>query len=295
MSTPKKHHYVPAFYLKNWSEGATDEPPRVWGGFVSEDGNYTPWPTKVAVKNIGAKKNLYSHRHPLFPETVKRTTEEQFFQEHDNSTAPVLTQLIQEGPASLSADDRRCLATFLNGLIHRSRYKVEETDEELRSLMPSVFDDLRQLPSTDAKSKQNMEEVLATLADNVDSIASSMRLTVMARAINDPATIEGICKMRWFVVTSPGHLLVTSDCPVIVDYGLTTSETCLVGMALDPHRLLVLEHQDCGLDDGQREQLVGVHLQAMLLNRPRQLISREPLSKAVVQPKLDRLRRHEGS
>jgi hypothetical protein len=111
-----RHHYVPRFYLRNFSIRGRDK--FVWVYKRNEP------PKDLNISRVAVKKGFYN-----FPdkETGQKNSEvEKFYDKSTESpTAPVIKKIIAMDDISLSDDERETIAHFVAHLITRNpRYRT---------------------------------------------------------------------------------------------------------------------------------------------------------------------------
>ena len=126
MNEPKKHHFVPVFYLKNWC----DRDGMVAFSMRHADGSILQSrvkPTETAFEN-----RLYSYEK--VPVAQRQELEKNFFgKEVDDKAAPVLAKLCEGDVTDLSAEERNYWTRFLIA----SRLRVPEIVNDIRKAGPA--------------------------------------------------------------------------------------------------------------------------------------------------------------
>jgi hypothetical protein len=124
---PKKHHYLPAFYLKRWT---------------SEDGlliEYSrPWKNELRDKRVhpnatGYVKGLYELRD-LPPETAQQA-EELFFKPADTHAADALDLLYENSMPTWQTRERSGWSRFLVSLLLRTPEEIPRVKAALAAVL----------------------------------------------------------------------------------------------------------------------------------------------------------------
>ena len=229
-SEPKRHHYIPQFYLRQWC--GSD------GQFCEYSRPYTiVKPRRIHPKATGYEKELYAGS--ALPETMKTTIETEFFGRVDQEGSDMLRRLKSASTINLSSNERLLWARFLISLTQRNPEKVAWLAERWPTMlresvqeMQSDYDILRKQdwPITFEEFKSKIE---------VDPLENSGILTLPS-IINLPQTCAYIANMQWNIVTFSrmDHTLLTSDRPVIMTNGLDIPGG-YIAMPLGPHHLFV--------------------------------------------------------
>jgi len=227
MSERRKQHYVPEFYLRNFTDQTRagrqyGEEPFVW---VYEKGTgecKRRSPKKVAVK---------SEYYTIAAETPERDEGvEDIFSKLETLSAPVIRSVIDNPQHVLSNGDRSILVEFLASMLVRVpmfRQGVDETHEfmikKLARLLASNEQRFGSMLSDFKKTTGKgitvpAEELRQFMFDSkkwIVSIRPEVSLGVMLSMFERAVSI--ISEMRFTLLRVPqGNHLVTSDAPVVL-------------------------------------------------------------------------------
>jgi hypothetical protein len=223
VSDPRKHHYVPRFYLANFSslEGTKH---RLW---VYEKGRE---PRKSTPVLEGCRKDFYS-----FVENGRRNTEvETWLSELEAAVAPLIADLVQ-GKRGPNPNERLRLAAFMGTLFTRTPFGRQMDDKLFAPAVtrrakaiaddPEAFYKLYseldpELPSREW-AEQARQEVLSGKSDELEA-DEAFRLASMIQVGIQYG--EVLSQMDWQFIHSPeDQLFITSDNPVICEMGDPTN------------------------------------------------------------------------
>lgn len=232
MSEPTRHHYIPVFYLKQWT---------------GQDGKlceYSRPYMETKAKRKHPRGTAYVdelYTIPGLPAEQARFVEKRFMQAVDNWAAMALAIMLQGDPQSHDLDARMKVAwaRFLYSLIIRApehikriQQKMEENPPELPEKLRHDYDKLRG-PSDPA----TFEEYKAWSLTNPLKLPAQR---ILPDLINSERIITEIAFMRWTTarVGKTRHSMLTSDRPVIMTNGLAQSDAH-IAIPLSPSLLFL--------------------------------------------------------
>jgi len=236
MSEPKKHHFVPVFYLKKWCgpDGKVPFSMRQNDGSIRQ-GRVNP--TATAFEN-----RLYSYEK--VPVKQRQELEKSFFgPKVDDKAAPVLAKLCGGNVTDLSIEDRIHWTRFLIA----SRLRVPEIVNDLRK---SGAEELRRSLTEDheeylaIKEDDDASTLLEWTERNFVGLTDNFGLTILPGVITDPEHTKLIAGMHWWLedVSEANVELLTSDRPLWVSTGLK-KPNCLLALPLSPTRIFFASHK----------------------------------------------------
>ncbi|AZQ67320.1 DUF4238 domain-containing protein [Silicimonas algicola] len=250
MPQPKKHHYIPSFYLKRWA-GVDDR--------ICEFSR--PWKTQVRPRRVhpnatGYQLGLYSFLYSSEPN--KQTVEERFFKDIDDKGASSLFEL-ENNKGVLSRECIKDFSRFIISLeircpedIARLRKDWTEAVYVANRAEPFVLEkSFPFTPATDKVAQAGVEH----------SMYSSLKEVMEAHA-------KSYEEFNWRVISLPETrlTLLTSDRPLLRTYSTRHHfstfllplgpRTCLLGYRgnisphafLTPHRKRKQINQDIHID-----------------------------------------------
>jgi len=228
MAAPRKHHFIPAFYLKQWA-GA--------------DGMLIEWskPHKKVVPirrhpNATAfQTDLYTFQG-LRPES-RQWFEEAFLRSADDLGSQALRRMLAGQLHTLDDLRKSGWTRFLMTLRFRHPDLVSEMRQRIEALWKNhdVFTkaEYERIRSTD--DPETFDEFIAQLAPDADI---RVQLDLLVAGMDNEQIGRHIVGMAWAIVdlSDAAHRLLTSDWPVDLSLGATPP---IVGVPLSPTLLFV--------------------------------------------------------
>jgi len=237
VSEPNRHHYIPVFYLKQWtgSDGRLCE--------------YSRPHEVVRAKRkhpsaTGYVDGLYSLPDAP-PEQVQRI-EKQLMRSVDDWAAKALSALLQDGPAPAQLDPRLALGwcRFLYSLIVRNPEHLELARQKMASLGPENLESIREdYPTLRTPADPvTFDEYKAKFALNPISIAAP---TALPYLINSRRVARELASFIWITrpVLSAKRTILTSDRPIIMTNGLARSDAHIV-IPISPRVLFIASRNE---------------------------------------------------
>lgn len=197
-----KHHYVPVFYLKQWTgpNGRLIAFRRPFGDKVVA----TPKPPK----KTGYVNGLY-WLHGIDP-AVANAIEEIVMGHIDNNAAIAHQFILQDNVGRIPPSVRLAWTRFIVGLLIRSPASIRNVYE--RMMNPSQ------------EERREIKRITKGLPDSELSAVAMQRmaLVTIARLTQSPAIERVINRMRWGIynLTLPELRFFTSDRPVVMTNGV---------------------------------------------------------------------------
>jgi hypothetical protein len=227
--TPKKHHFIPVFYLKRWTLN---------GELVEFSKPYLNkvMPIRRSPDGTGYVHRLYEMRGVA--EEQKQNFEELFMKPVDSRAADALATLENKGawsPATRSGWSR-----FIMSLLLR-------TPEDMDVIKTAVtLEYMQTTPEEEAKyqsvrpvgAPETMREFIRQVIDQQSIDLPALRI---AKKLIDHENIGSIINsMRWSVLEVPNSApeLLTSDRPVLMSAMLSEFDAYIM-MPIGPRRLFV--------------------------------------------------------
>lgn len=213
MSIPRKHHYLPQFYLDRWAQGGNVIRYRRPQG---KDGPIEC--CQKAVKGVAYERDLY--QLPDIADLAEsQQVELRFFQAVDDRAAMVLQRL--DAGATLEPGDRTALARFMVSLLHRSPSRLEAIRRELA-------DRREEAPFRDLEGA-DLERALKSM---------SVRLLEMLVGSDNGADLLTRLVPHQIRIRGASKTLLTSDRPVTVSAQLVAPDAFMV-LPYGPDRMIV--------------------------------------------------------
>ena len=218
MSIPRKHHYLPQFYLERWAKnGQLYRYIRPRGADGKLDCNLK------APKAIAYEPNLY--QIPSITDLAKsQYLELEFFQRIDDRAATALKKL--DASEEMLTQDRVALAQFMVSLLHRSPSRLKAIKAELAT-------------RTDGAPYQGLTGEL------FDNVLKSTANQLLAMLVESPEGSKIVGMFRAFKVdtSKATRKLLTSDRPITVSGQLISPDAFMI-LPYAPDRLVILTHLD---------------------------------------------------
>lgn len=235
---PWRHHYVPEFYLKRWTNPKT-------GKLVEFSKPYGPavkWHWK-APRGTGWSRDLYLFERQSGGDS--RNLENSFFSPIDSKANKALLKMVQDRVGDLTEAERRAWEHFILVMLMR----VPESIQALTRTAMTQWDNPH--PSVEARY------VATKPADAPDSLRDFLAITdVLDADTHISIFIEGLAQnhaimnfigqMSWGVISFPDDApdLMTSDrCVVMPDGGLK-NDSGHIAIPLGPKHLFIATSSD---------------------------------------------------
>lgn len=229
MNDPRKHHYIPVFYLRQWATN----------GFLCEMRSIRD---KIIVSSkapdgTGFQKDLYKIEG--VPTDVGQYFERTFMHMVDTQAAIAMKKILAGTTDTWSIRERDAWVRFILSLLFRNPEAVTVVKEEMRR----IWDESIQAVRLDYASYRqpgdpdNAEEYIARTDPNAPAIAAS---NFLQRMMNSEPIANGILKLRWGRITFPHSrwTLLTSDRPLDLPHGLG-GEDSYIALPVGPRTLFV--------------------------------------------------------
>lgn len=247
---PSRHHYVPESYLQGWVDSTSG---RLWRCVRTPIGGLHD--KAVSPRSTGFEWDLYkfSDATPLLPAANPNFVEKEFFQKIDNDGALALAALRDVGIGGLDESGRDAWAIFLNALLERRPDRLALLEERARAVADRTFHALQ------AESEPDDQERFAQLL--TDELRGGMSRNFvrqhMMERISNASAIEQIKRGRWVILKNfnPEFEFITTDAPIVLNYGTTQSSLQVLGIALTPEKLFFVYPQEWADDAESREAL----------------------------------------
>jgi hypothetical protein len=207
MKEGEKHHYIPQFYLKQWT-GADRR-------LCEYSRPYDRMKTRRRFPSeTGFEYGLTTLT--TYPEPVSEIVERRLMQAIDDSASKALRYLLANNVTGLDANGRSAWARFLMSLMRRTPEAVQDIHDRLQQSFAEI-DRLNSLPP-DASE----EELAADLLGRVEQRKALLLQDLVNSELNGTALVN----MRWTVsnFTNTRHKLLTSDRPYVMTNGIRTCE-----------------------------------------------------------------------
>lgn len=213
MSDPRKHHYVPQFYLKRWA--GEDRRVSDYRRFDGKLVHRRRFPSET-----GFEIELYSVRTQTDP-TRRQAVEKRLMSRIDNAAARALDYMDETLAPPDDTDRRNGWTRFLLSLIYRSptqvarlREKILEHRDGILAGLADRYDELR--AETDPET---FEEYVERDRGHIDEESFAV---LMNRLTNSEWVGTTLIRMTWGVMAwkQVRHGFLTGDIPIMISDGL---------------------------------------------------------------------------
>ncbi len=231
MNEPRKHHYIPQFYLKNWNDADRHVAcyKRAPTGAIVVD--------QVTPKSTGYERDLYTLEH--LSEELRQAIEKDVTADVDNRAATALQKMVaSRSTATLTLDDRLGWAQFLVSLPIRNPEAVADIKEtSTKSGMEKAYEEAKKkFPDwahgeefrTEFEESVNEDPFTRFLSDNYG-------LMVISELMLNPQFQEIILDMNWWVMdfAKASVSLITCDRPYMI-FRSIRHPRCLIYLPIGP-------------------------------------------------------------
>lgn len=222
MGLPHKHHYIPKFYTKRWTDDR---------GLLCQ---FDLHPRGVAAKRrspdgVGFKHNLYSI--PGVPPDISEYLEDKFFRDADQGASDALDRLIARDLDGMSDKAKSAWARFIMGLLQRTPEKVEWLGKVWAGMHAEAVADAIRISEEQGISPGDM--------GNLENSVAVSFARVLQQLMDLPNLGRLIVNMRWAVLQLHEHKrLMTSDRPVVLLNGVE-QEDALIAVPLSPSHIFL--------------------------------------------------------
>jgi hypothetical protein len=235
VTTPRKHHYIPVFYLKQWAGGDRQvcEYRRVGGKVIAR---------RRFPDGTGYKVDLY--RLDGVPDPVAQVFESTFMRMVDTDANYALQKIVRGDQTPWDAKMRSAWTRFILSLRFRNPESVEVIKRQMVDVWSATLDGLRltydkRRHSTDPPT---FEEFIAQTEPEAPYKAA---LNLLQEIIDNPRVGPTIFGMQWGRVSlgTSNLSLLTSDRPLDMPYGLREKDA-YIALPIGPKALFIAEHDD---------------------------------------------------
>jgi len=241
MSEPHDHHYVPQFFLAQWSnvDGKIAVYSRPHGDVVVSE--LTP-------RSTAFERDLYAYQG-LSPEETQ-IVEKKFMRRVDDSAAPIIHKLLKSGFRDVSARERYDLTIFVLSLRARHPDAVALSRSEGEKKLNAELD-----RNPDQYLAVKGSEPAETLREFVEltlpHVVPNFGMSLIPKVIANTEVARRVFGMEWSLLDSRKATfdLLTSDRACILE-GDAVEGQCIIVLPLAPRKLLVISN-----DIGRAERL----------------------------------------
>lgn len=230
MSVPKKHHYLPEFFIQRWADAQ---------GNVTE---YRRPHTDLVLKKkhpagTGYMFELYSD-HSKDDPVERQALELVFMQKVDALAADALAHLETQGTKPKDTDLQSAWSRFLMSLMHRSPERVKHYVEKVReyeegTLNPGLKEKYPALRGPD--DPPTFDEWLEAKG----SVTSALTVMLVRMLIDSENIGPVLNSMRWVVHQADGAFgFLTGDLPIMISDGIGHNRAFVI-LPIGPSRIFI--------------------------------------------------------
>jgi hypothetical protein len=236
VSEPRKHHYIPVCYLKQWANTGDRrlcEHKLILGGHGVK-------PRRTSPDGTGYQVDLY--RVHGVPDSVSQDFEKRFMRLVDTDASRALEKIIAGDTDNWPGDLRSGWTRFILSLLFRNPeavttikgHVIEMWEESIKALQADYA--ARWRPG----DPESFEELLAKREPSAAQIGAA---NFLADVIDNDRVGKTIFEMKWSCIdlSKSSHQLLTSDRPIDMPLGLADSNA-YISLPVSPHVLFVAAH-----------------------------------------------------
>lgn len=279
---PNKHHFLPVFYLKQWSVG---------GRRICEFSK--PYMDRVAVRWAGPKGVGYIDRLYAIeglPEAEAMAFESAFLSPVDSRAAEALRMMRDEHAGkNFTAKQREAWAGFLTSLMSRMPEDIRKVKEHVKGDWLAGIPELQE-KYAEQKAATDPASVLDFIKGSGDVFYEKGAFEVLRRIMDHKSVSRLLMSFHWSVLTveRSDFPLLTSDRPLLYTPHMAGKNSHIV-VPISPHEIFVaVKHRKFAENIKNRSQtaLVRIINQWVVQNADRYVYGSDDRQKAFVQNRM---------
>jgi hypothetical protein len=264
MSIPRDHHFIPAFYLKQWagSDGKLVEYTRKGGKLVSKN---------ISPRSTGYERDLYAF--PELPPDAVQYLEQVFFAYADQKASDALDNHLGVASFLWTSELVTAWSRFVIGIHLRHPDAMPELRDAAASIWAASGIDYQARYEAVRKTTDppTFDGYLA-LSDPLASI--KMRVNLIIKAFDNEIVCAHINQMKHAIIdlSASPHRLLTSDRPVQI-FNLK-EPSGMLSIPISPTKMFVAMNDRTTMDKVRRadpRKLIG-ELNAYVVSRARKFV-----------------------
>jgi hypothetical protein len=235
---PRKHHYIPVCYLKQWAK--TDD--RRLCEYKLIPGGYGVKPRRTAPDGTGYQIDLY--RIDGVPEDIAQNFEKRFMSLVDTDAARALERIIAGETENWSGSLRSGWSRFIVSLLFRNPEAVATIKGHIIEMW-DVGAKALQADYTALRREGDPETVEELLAKREPHVAQIEAAKFLADVMDNDRVGTTVFEMKWSRIdlSKSTHQLLTSDRPIDMPLGLADTRA-YISLPVSPQILFVAAHTD---------------------------------------------------
>lgn len=229
MNDPKKHHFLPVFYLMSWTSA---------NGKLVEFS--TPFdeevkPRRTHPSGTGYIDKLYAIEG--LPGEISYAVEKAFLSPVDSKAATALKELMSGRVASSQV--RAAWSHFIMTLLMRMPVEIQIIKEIVKKIETTASDSLLNFVIRHSPSEFHAEAKKAF--DEIKSSIISRSIDHITKIMSAKDIVDRISNMEWDVIdlSASPHELLTSDRPILVEKNDKMSGHTVIALPIAPSKIFV--------------------------------------------------------
>jgi hypothetical protein len=234
---PKRHHYLPEFYLSAWCgpDGKLER-------YVNRRGEIRT--ARFTTGQVGYRPNLYRLLSDGIPD--RTTIERHHYEQIDNHAAPVIARLNRDWPIKVTETERWVMARFILALPARNPWGIATGHKIARVTFGLELDDPEFIAEIGLAPNKSLWEMVE--AGNPHFVADQT-LVQMIEVSDDKTKIDRLMRMHWAVwdVSAAPMDLILGDLAFNGHGDLNQDRPeNVAAITLGPHRFLTVTARPYG-------------------------------------------------
>ena len=241
---PRRHHYIPIFYLTQWTSGDPAYLCQMNRGYDNGTNKGIAFKFNSPV-SMGYKEDLYALLN--VGEKLREWLEDNFFRKVDNEASVAMRELAA-GNTNLEIPLREAWARFIMAMMSRTPDKIEYIRGAYDREMPHLRGELIEEYDREMAGR----DPAPTAEERASAIERALELGTgrLIQAVMDlPNVGTEILRMKWVIITlkNEGRDFLTCDYPVFLSHGLQHEEAFFT-LPISPRKLWVASKSQAQLD-----------------------------------------------
>ena len=221
MNDPKRHHYIPEFYLKRWAIN----------GKITTFQNYKGEIKKsfLSPKGTGFEFQLYSYSEK-FKALNYAEIETNFLSKLDNDGAKIINKLISS--QSLENEEPRIWAKFILALKVRTPENISRFKHAYPISYRKFLND-QQKEYEKHKAPHDPDKLIELYEQKSPGLIENIGVGQIPKIYSNPQAITDFLSFDTWVFQTETHKLLSSDRPLVF-IGKLDSLDCIIALPLSP-------------------------------------------------------------